>query len=178
MHYIRFLKSPTLSRSSPDSADILINAKITITTDLGESFLYTDLPLQASLLDASFRPSNLQKLTWKAGARSLDIALRFLGGAKSPRSPLQGPCRLFVQPRDAVHCPRAMADILKINVGLEVEGGHDGLVLPILSEPLSAAMVGNTKPSSRRVQRLLTMGNGEKLRIWEETGESIARHIW
>jgi hypothetical protein len=177
MHYIRFLKSPTLSRSSPDSADIIINAKITITSDLGESFLCTDLPLQVSLLDASFRPSGLQKLSWKAGARSLDIALRVVGGAKSPKSPLQGSCRLFVQPRDEAYCPRALADILKTNAEIGAGEKQDGSVLPILSEPLTAAMVGNPKPL-RKVQRLLTMGNGEKLRIWEETGESIARHVW
>jgi hypothetical protein len=176
MHYIRFLKPPTLSRPSPDSPDILLSAKITITSDLGESFLCTDLPLQASLLDVSFRPSNLQKLAWKAGARSLDIALRVVGGAKGLKSPLQGSCRLFVQPRDAAYCPRALTDIVT-DTGSNGEGATGGGVVPILSEPLTAAMVGNMKPLGR-VQRLLTMANGDKLRIWEETGESIAKHIW
>lgn len=32
--------------------------------------------------------------------------------------------------------------------------------------------------AERFVQRRLSIGGGKILRIWEETGESIARHVW
>ena len=47
MHYIRFLKVPRLVATG--NGQKTINAKITITTDLGESFLRADLTVLVSL---------------------------------------------------------------------------------------------------------------------------------
>jgi hypothetical protein len=53
MHYIRFLKSPKLVRVRIDARDgrQTIEAKVTVTTDLGESFLAADIGLVVCLVD-------------------------------------------------------------------------------------------------------------------------------
>ena len=44
MHYIRLLRPPTIDTSDPDNP--VLSLLLTITTDLGESFLYPNEPIK------------------------------------------------------------------------------------------------------------------------------------
>jgi len=74
MHYIRFLKTPKVSPgSSPE-----LSARITVTTDLGESFLCIDISLSAEVwLEDGTNCLLARSFRWKGGngMRSLDISL-------------------------------------------------------------------------------------------------------
>ena len=62
-------------------------------------------------------------------------------------------------------------DVLRIN--REGEGG----VVPVRSESFALSGETGTASSVPMAERRFTH-NSVKVRIWEETGESIARHIW
>ena len=47
-------------------------------------------------------------------------------------------------------------------------------VLSVWSAPLTA----NSADGDGLVERRLDIGRGQPLRVWEETRDSIARHIW
>jgi hypothetical protein len=164
MHYIRLLKPPS-AQTSKGSPNIRFTAKITITTDLGESFVCADLPLVVRILDKDGGVTPYQ-YAWKSGYRQLEISLsRKLQG-------LSWPCRLLVEAQDDEYRVDALNDVLRAPFSETVQ---DGRVLSLMSEPFHDSALNNT---SRKVQRLLKMSTGETLCIWEETGESIARHIW
>jgi hypothetical protein len=193
MHYIRFLKSPSLSCGS---TGLHLNAKITITTDLGESFLCFDLPILVILLDHAGNHTQVHPYQWKAGKRELEISFPLpLAAILSGQRP-RWPCKLLVQPQDSNYQLGVLGDLL-LSSCQEIPAG---VILPILSEQLSgeaspnddrlyvAGMwpVGreNQRPSAlrintrKRVARHIRMAGGDEFYIWEETGESIARHIW
>jgi len=193
MHYIRFLKSPSLSRGR---TGLRLNAKITITTDLGESFLCLDLPILVILLDHVGNHAQVHPYQWKAGKRELEISFSLpLTAILSGQRP-RWPCKLLVQPRDSNYQLGVLGDLLLLS-SQEIPAG---VILPILSEELFveaspngdrsyvAGMwpVGreNQRPSilrintPKRVARHIHMAGGDEFYIWEETGESIARHIW
>jgi hypothetical protein len=74
MHYIRFLKP---LRLLPGSSPTL-GAKVTVTTDLGESFLCLDIPLSAEVWLEDGKNALLAKVyQWKGsnGMRSFEITL-------------------------------------------------------------------------------------------------------
>jgi len=181
MHYARFLKPPRLGRSVQPSKkhDLELKAKITITTDLGESFLCKDVRivvfLEALNGDGEERGVESRKMyeyMWKGGMRSLEITFPVVGVEKSRKysgsdNPSLWPCCLVV---------RAVAsgvnvDSLQRLLANDVEGG----IVPLRSEALDGK---ETSQIARRVQRVFTARNHLPVRIWEETGESIARHIW
>ncbi|PQE20985.1 UPF0665 family protein [Rutstroemia sp. NJR-2017a BBW] len=117
MHYIRFLKTPRLSPSSLSS----LNAKVTITTDLGESFLMTDIQLIAELEmngKTIFGTSN--EYTWKGsnGMRALEVQIPIPArrGAK-----FDGLVKMVVKPKDHAYTMNAFKDVLAS--GREDSGG-------------------------------------------------------
>lgn len=190
MHYIRFLKTPSLSRGS---IGVHLNAKITITTDLGESFLYFDLPILVILLDHAGNHSQVHPCQWKAGKRELEISFSLPSAVVLSGQRPRWPCKLLVQPRYANYRLRVLADVL----AQSGQGDRVGLVLPVLSEQLTGGAVvprghdQRTRPepddqssglspgvTPKRVARHLHMADGDEFYIWEEAGESIARHIW
>ncbi len=172
MHYIRFLKPPSLSRPSKVAQDIQLTAKITITSDLGESFLCVDLPLVVILVDHDGHSFQTQPYDWKAGNRQLEISLRIAKASQDTKAALRWPFQVLIQPRDAKHYPHAMANMLNPK---KVSSEPIGQVLAVLSQELHRNPSGTI---DRRVQRRIKLHNGHDLCIWEETGESIARHIW
>lgn len=184
MHYIRFLKSPSLSNGR---IGLHLNAKITITTDLGESFLCFDLPILVILLDHAGNHTQVHPYQWKAGKRELEISFSLpLTATLSGQRP-RWPCRLLVQPRDSNYQLGVLGDLL-----LPSSQKHPaGVVLPVLSEQLAGEPSPNNDRDQRvevitthqinrpkRVARRIYMAGGDEFYIWEETGESIARHIW
>ncbi len=173
-----------------------VNAKITITTDLGESFLCFDLPIFVILVDQNGNHAQVHLYQWKAGKRELEISFSLpLAALVSGQRP-RWPCKLLVQPRDSNRRLGVLRDMLAPSI----QGDSDGLVLSVLSEELNAEGVvhhgsslriirtrsepydqsssPSTRIISKRVARHIQMANSDEFYIWEETGESIARHIW
>ncbi|OJD20283.1 hypothetical protein ACJ73_08382 [Blastomyces percursus] len=158
-HYIRFLKTPRILVSS--HRQCFVEALITITTDLGDTFLAEDAEL-LSILQFTSNNNDLitsfdEAFTWNAGNRELKIAF--------------GPCQIS----DVNQAAR-----------LSVRDANAGLVdrlepskAPSIVTALSAEFGGIYGPQAEKlVERCFKLEIGPQLRAWEETGNSIARHIW
>ena len=155
MRYIRFLKPPKVQAGT-------INALVTITSDLGESFLHKDVKLAASIR-ASDRHGDIylrKALKWKAGMRSLPIMLEI------EQCAIGWPARLYV-------------NLHNTNLSDYPEKYH-GADLPEIISAWSDVLdpTQGVIEASRSVERRFTSSSHGILSIWEETGESIARHIW
>ena len=156
MRYIRFLKTPKLQDDS-------IKATITITSDLGETFLTEEVQLEATLRAADPR-SNIYLRTllkWKSGMRTLSISFGLT------KREIGWPARVHVAPKDA---PDADS--------FDKQHGVPGLpnIISAWSDILDPSE--NITVASRTVERRFKSLSGSVLRMWEETGESIARHLW
>lgn len=178
MHYIRFLKPPLLSlapaqKNSSSTQQLHLTAKITITSDLGDSFLYAEQRIRASIIgaDGACLAQNSRELHWKAGMRELLVEVPVVERDVRRRGAagLEWPCRLVVVGVD--EGGRGAEEM-----GLVVLGEEGGRVLGVESEGLERRVKA---PVARRVLRRLRFGErGGGVEVWEETGESIARHIW
>lgn len=156
VYYIRFLKSP---RTHQQKGSLSISALICITTDLGDSFLAQDVDLVIILAIENPQKVLLQKsLKWKAGKRELAISLGPL-----PASLAQSKLVLAVRACDTRRSQPLSSD-------------------PLYTAPLVvsgwSAPFGLQHPAEKLVERRFGIEDGPDLRIWEEMGNSIARHIW
>lgn len=164
-HYIRFLKPPGLARKHASRCSV--SALITITTDLGDSFLAEDVELTATLFSLSSQSSSSsnqkqiarQNIRWSASLRQLPISFEAIA-LDSDNSVVQ----LAVGPANQTGAHAAAADKLT------------ACVLSACSAPFG----GPHGPQADKLvlRRLETHRARLELRIWEETGNSIARHIW
>ena len=177
MWYIRFLKVPeceVLPGSKDGITYLTITFTISITTDLGDEFLvgndfsdYANL-LTATLVEAELEDSPPKKkfpklaesyFSWESGKRSVTHRFNATLRGNRPISSL----RLVISPR-------------KNDANLEnVISGRVSRVLGIWSDVFDSE---SGKSMFGRVQRQFPVGRERFLHIWEETGESIARHIW
>ncbi|KAF2084226.1 S-adenosyl-L-methionine-dependent methyltransferase [Saccharata proteae CBS 121410] len=156
MHYIRFLKVPRTDSKT-------INALITITSDLGDDLLAEDVALAATLRADDFAGDiYLRKsLNWEAGMRALPVTFDI------SNCDLDWPIRLQIAPKSSPH-----SDLFERHQ-------NQGDLPPVISV-WSAALnlpAGITQ-AEKKVERRFTPLSNRTLSIWEETGESIARHIW
>ncbi|KAI9818114.1 MAG: hypothetical protein M1827_000739 [Pycnora praestabilis] len=160
MHYIRFLKPPkvTISESQPDH----INALITITSDLGESFYADDVTIYANLHSESHdaMDSRGARFTWTAGMRTLPISMDLL------ETDVSWPARLKISSMDGT-----MTDVFE-------PFGSSGTLPKIVSAWSGLVNPPEQKEASKIIERRFTLSNDRVFGIWEETGESIARHVW
>lgn len=162
VHYIRFLKIPQLYLARPKGKNAIIKALVTITTDLGDDFYPEGLELTATIAPAriggrSNDPVSATDLTWHAGMRSssVDIELRH----KNSEDPLE----------ICISCKNGG------NVEERLLPAHIPRIISVWSEVLVASKGGL---ASNIVERRFCLGNSASLSIREETGESIARHLW
>ena len=157
MRYLRFLKPPRVAvdKASPRRHVV---ALVTISSDLGDSFLPHSVQLSAELwtCEPSAEVVVWSTVQWTAGLRSLLITLPL------PTSRAAAPLRLRVGV-----VPKATCD----DFGCLSDPGVRGVV-SAWSSPFTPS-VGAAKLVERRFRLL----SGE-VSIWEETGESIARHLW
>ncbi|KAL2062864.1 hypothetical protein VTL71DRAFT_5936 [Oculimacula yallundae] len=160
MHYIRFLKAPQRTR---DSRGIYhLSAVITITTDLGDSFLYSDLPLVVGLENAEGKPllGNIRKeylWTGSHGFRGLPVEIETIRVGPAPN--------MMIKAKEEHHMVDNFEEVLlQGRKGTEDEGG----VVSLRGNALGYGIV----------ERSFNYGDGKSVHIWEEAGESIARHIW
>ncbi len=152
VHYIRFLKAPKV-----DTQKCIVRALVTITTDLGDYFYPADLSLYAAVISDASKESDTEweRILWKRGTRNVWIEIgktQF----KDTRS-----MRLLVSTQRTV--------------------AADAVSLRDLPEILSARceIIGREKPQAGdKIERRYMTKLGNKRAIYEDIGESIARHIW
>ena len=164
MRYIRFLKTPRIVTEKGTNKSH-VYCLITITSDLGDSFFPYHAELVAEL--TSPRPDSHDEddelcvwrtVKWAAGMRTLALVLPLKKSyASSP---------------------------LRVRVGVEPRAQYDTLV--DLSQPDSQGIVSawsadfnsnGTKEAAKLVERRFKVAH-RRISVWEETGESIARHLW
>ena len=164
MRYVRFFKTPRIVDEG-NASKAHIYALITLTSDLGDSFLPCDVTLSAELwLDGKPKatPEISKKVEWKSYMRCLPVILP-LG-----RRSIGWPARLRVGVESS-----AGADDLDIYQDYDLE-------IPAIVSVWSASIdpKDGKKEAEKRIERRFVSAEGRTTVIWEETGESIARHIW
>lgn len=182
MHYIRFLKPPCVSKG-------ILSGKLTVANDLGEAFLSRDLTIQIKLIEeetgkvysASRSPTLIK---WKKGARELPWSVVLpaaRNGGKAASSAYKLKWRVSFSPISGTETIGAekLEDILSFDGG-KVERKPvraNGCVLCAISPPFSPDIAEQNLPAV--VYRQFNISStSTTLSIEEETGNSIARHIW
>ncbi|KAI1808571.1 putative methyltransferase-domain-containing protein [Daldinia bambusicola] len=177
MHYIRLLRGPKLDTSNIRRP--LISILLTITTDLGDSFLYPDEPVdltisvenptgQSIILEIDRPPR------WTAGLRCLDVKVPIKPHLKKSdvtctiriHPATQTPPLGVLEGRDAL--PWSVARGSPASMGLVMPVSVDmakGICAPVAVRTL------RLNPSFRLQDQL-------NIDLEEDVGESIARHIW
>ena len=150
VHYIRFLKPPIFKQNGSET---YVKALITVTTDLGDDFFHQEVSLFATVLDQDDR--HWYDMLWKPYMRALWIELTLPGTIENSAT-----TTLLVSPRRTTD-----GDQLSINDMSEILSAR----CPIVP---SHGVHGVDK-----VQRKLRTDKA-KTDIFEEIGESIARHVW
>ncbi|KAF2795635.1 hypothetical protein K505DRAFT_239511 [Melanomma pulvis-pyrius CBS 109.77] len=160
MRYIRFLKTPR-NVHEKNSTNCHISCLITITSDLGDSFIPNHVTLSAELCSESSGEVLVKStVQWTAGMRSLPISLAF----NERRHSFPVLVRVGVMQRSSY-------DDYNILSAPNVCG-----VVSAWSAPLYLA--NGAKQAVKLVERRFSSSGERNIRIWEETGESIARHLW
>lgn len=150
--YIRFLKSPKLDQKCH------VRALITITTDLGDEFYPADLTLHAMIVTTEHEEdwiSEWQSVKWKRGMRTLWIDIVNLNAG--PPVDL----RLVVNSKQS-----------KEGNSLSLED------IPEILGVWSGTFDWDKYHASKVVERRYRTDSGHERAVLEETGESIARHVW
>lgn len=154
VHYIRFLRTPQVSDLSRKSLEI--SAVTAVTTDLGDAFLSQELTLIARIVDATRNGEILgsAEVLWKIGSRAAKINV---------------PCS------SKVHGRLACLQVTTRNTISACMSCEISAVIDVWSTPF------HIKPRAKSdalVERRLQLSGKSTAKIWEETGDSIARHIW
>ncbi|EAW10257.1 protein N-lysine methyltransferase family protein [Aspergillus clavatus NRRL 1] len=162
VYYVRFLKTPRFQNQKAGA--VAVSALICITTDLGDAFLAQDVDLQVTLsAEGSERTLYQETLQWKAGKRELPVNLGPFAAKLAHQSIVLGVTAVDSR-RPGLPCPDHMLD---------------GSKVPLVMSGWSAPFGGSqSSVAEKLVERRFGPKNQLDLRIWEETGNSIARHIW
>lgn len=170
VYYIRFLKPP---RIQIVKGLVSVSVLISITTDLGDAFLAEDVELQAQLIDASdSKPKSIFKSKtkstaiviesthkWEAGKRELLVSTGLFRNVSKASKVV-----LAVGPRIGSTLDTDLSDAKRVP-----------LVISGWSAPFAVAQYSEAE---KVIERRFVLQNDTRLRIWEETGNNIARHIW
>lgn len=162
MRYVRFLKTPRIVTEKGTNKS-QVYCLITITSDLGDSFFPYDTELCAELISPKrdFQGDGVlvwRTLKWTAGMRTLAVTLPL------KKSFTLGP--------------------LRVRVGVEPKVDHD--TFEDLSDGDSNGIVSawsaefnsnGRNEAVKLVERRFRIAH-KTINVWEETGESIARHLW
>lgn len=175
MRYIRFLKTPRLTQVDDKHGrpSTHIHCLITITSDLGDSFLPCPTTLSAELIHASPHDTNnthhvlvWKTIHWTPGMRSLPVTLPLSARPSLHKWPMR--VRISVEPKS--ECDE-FASLL--------QDDSRGVVSAWSAElDPSQGLQQAEKTVERRIRRGDGDGDYASIRILEETGESIARHLW
>ncbi|EJT78685.1 hypothetical protein GGTG_03784 [Gaeumannomyces tritici R3-111a-1] len=178
MHYIRILRPPSFVASSA-RGDAQLQLLLTITTDLGESFLY---PLQPVDLDVVLY---LHGSVEEKGGIKLPVAkgentLRWTAGSRVLKTKVNLPPQASSSARlsRAVVCVRPLERRLSASSAADVLSSSCGLIMPLYVAPRS-----NHPEETMALRRLRIPEDAAEasplcVEVEEELGESIARHVW
>ena len=155
VHYVRFLKPPSVQTTGTCH---VVKSLITVTNDLRDDLYRGDLTLDAELLISGMemaKPLLQKRFAWTSGMRILWIMME--GIALDAHLPL----------RLRISASNALAESSPLKTFPDV--------LSAWSESFG---LGLNNETGERVERRLILTPDNILRIFEESGESIARHIW
>ncbi|RAK80641.1 protein N-lysine methyltransferase family protein [Aspergillus fijiensis CBS 313.89] len=161
VYYIRFLKTP---RFAKQKGAVSVSALVCITTDLGDAFLTQDVDLHVTLVaHGTGKVLYQEPITWNAGKREVPISL-----GPFPANLSQYTVVLAVSPANSAKLQAPLPDSL-------IGKSECPLVVSGWSAPFGGSQ---TLVAEKLVERRFGPDDKLGLRIWEETGNSIARHIW
>ncbi|RPA83371.1 hypothetical protein BJ508DRAFT_413567 [Ascobolus immersus RN42] len=170
--YLKFLKPPQLAPLKGPSGSFTLTTVFTITSDLGDVYFTDSIDIRATLSSGS--AILLEKtISWTNGSQFVRCDMPFQS-SKIPSTGLSG-LVLSLSP-----------------VPSEVEGrladGIDELcrIYPDPSIQVVSASSSQTKLKGKNLfaashlveRRLKLRTTGDVLKVWEETGENIAGHVW
>lgn len=165
MHYIKFLKLPSLT---PAKQGVTIKTVIAVTTDLGDDYIPSDILLQFELLahnlakpESSTNVLLSQSRQWQIGMRALSVELKV-------SSKVAGATSLY----------QLKVDASKSGYSTSFDFSDGVLVTPRIMPVLSAPFGGSHSGTDFDVIRVIPLKDNPELRVYEATGDSIARHIW
>lgn len=150
VHYIRFLSPPQVTQI--EKKTITISIVVAITTDLGDTFFPEDVLLSCAVgTQNETGIVHKQHASWTGGSRALKVALQ---------------------------CPGKYASqSVRVHVfASDLEKHHSILnILDVYSVPFDLTDKQRAEPL---VDRQFSLANSSLVKVREETGDSIARHIW
>lgn len=153
VHYIRFLSTPQVSVAQKKVVNV--NAPLAVTTDLGDAFFRYDVKLIYSLIDIETQDLLAEQIiVWKASSRALKTSMTCNGK--------------YLGRKVRAHITTAETRIILASKKIP-------RILDVWSSPFELADKTRSEPL---VARELALSNGSRLQLWEETGDSIARHVW
>ncbi|KAJ0119603.1 uncharacterized protein J7T55_013806 [Diaporthe amygdali] len=179
MHYIRLMRPPSLDKEQK------LKLVLTITTDLGDSFLCPDEPVPISVyltrnplensdetpaICLTPRKAGKSGTSWKSGMRVLKLDLPV-------------PDKIFKRSKKTLPpkgkmpsiCIVASDDIVDLPTAADIPFDSKGRIVTLESEfPWRSEDTQQTFESLRR----FALTEGDFLRIDERIGESIDRHVW
>ncbi|UNI22783.1 hypothetical protein JDV02_008639 [Purpureocillium takamizusanense] len=179
MHYIRLLRPPKLSSSQQRMQTELV---FTITTDLGDSFLFPEAPIDLVVTahaytptgDSTYELSQHGRLQWTPGRRVAKPVYELPPMVVSAM--MSGhPVELCVSPESSFSAAGVYSILTSPDDPHSRTGGR-GLVMPVqvtLNGPDADDDI-----STRKIRLNASNEPPEYLEVEEEIGESIARHIW
>ncbi|KIW20783.1 hypothetical protein PV08_01361 [Exophiala spinifera] len=153
VHYIRFLRTP---QTEVGKKTVGISAVVAVTTDLGDSLYPLDADLVVEVIETNrpFGVLHTQTIKWQAASRALKFTVNCPGKYMSRSA------RLHVTTKETA------STIASLGIPE---------VLDVWSPAFTVADRQRTEPI---VERQLLLPNKSRVCMWEETGDSIARHIW
>lgn len=154
VHYIRLLRTPQVAEVSKKG--IAVTAVAAVTTDLGDAFLAAQTALVARLVDATNTGEILfaTDLQWNVHSRAVKLNL------VCPDKLVGRLVVVHVTTRETI-------------ASLNKEEAPS--IMDIWSETFTLKSKQRTEPL---VERRIPLAGKSKLRMLEETGDSIARHVW
>jgi len=157
VYYIRFLKTPRFVAAKPRESPSA-HAVVAVTSDLGDHFYAGHLNLTVSVeRNGDFSGETAMALSWRNGMRALPFNVSLENDTDDWEHR-----RLHV----SVSQYGMVADPLSLNGLPEIVSGWS-----------SKFDSYDERQAEKKVERRFSLDTCE-LRMWEETGDSIARHIW
>ena len=158
MRYIRFLKTPRVI-TGRNTAKSDVYCLVTLTSDLGDSTLPYGVQLSAELLACTENAEHVlvwRTVQWTGGMRSLPITI-----------PMQ----------------KTRSSSFRLRIGVEPRRTYDEYASLLEQDARGVVSAWSAAFTLREealklAERRFMLPTGTTINIWEETGESIARHLW
>ncbi|KAI8194895.1 Protein-lysine N-methyltransferase EFM6 [Colletotrichum sp. SAR 10_65] len=191
MHYIRLLRAPKLTFQEGKKNPWSLNLVLTVTTDLGDSFLAHDEPVKIKVAlgwenprSAKQKPAPMtlageKTLQWTSGMRVLkaDFPAQHLKPERNLPSG-ETPLRVYIAAGSGLSAETAA------DVAMAGFNGEDGKIVPLWANvdvPIQGYKAyGDSPGAPTTCFRRLRLGSEHHpyIEVEEDIGESIARHVW